>query len=322
MNNNFKLPSRFNYYWNYSKGIFRAFKRKLVGRNRYSLTKYNGKKILELQAANDYIRECIESNKPFMAGRFGDGELRSVVCYLNRRMGISKSYPDYLRIAITRNAGLFPGTDEAIDQFAEMMLSSCQSVDILAVWFNLMEDYIYHQFGPKNQNCIYLKSLEPFWFENPWSSALKGKKVLVIHPFEETIKEQYDKRKLLFNDSKVLPEFELITLKAVQSIGGKSDVFSTWFEALDWMYNEAMKIDFDIALIGCGAYGFPLAAKIKESGKSAIHMGGVTQMLFGIKGGRWDNRPDYVALYNEHWCRPSEKERPNAASQVEGACYW
>ena len=126
----------------------------------------------------------------------------------------------------------------------------------------------------------------------------------------------------MFENTKVLPEFELLTLKAVQSIGGKSDGFSTWFEALNWMYNQAMAMDFDIALIGCGAYGFPLAAKIKESGKSAIHMGGVTQMLFGIKGGRWDKSPDYVALYNEHWCRPSELEKPKVASQVEDACYW
>ena len=45
-----------------------------------------------------------------------------------------------------------------------------------------------------------------------------------------------------------------------------------------------MKFDFDVALIGCGAYGFPLAAKLKTAGKQAIHLGGVLQALFGIKG--------------------------------------
>lgn len=316
------MPLRKDYQLNYTKGLFRAAIRKLIGRDRYALKKYNGKPILSLQNANDYMRISIENNEPFMAGRFGDGELRSVVCYLNRKMGLSKAYPDYIRTAITRNAGLFPGTDDAIDRFAEIMLNSCCSVDVLAVWFNLMEDYIYSHFGPQNQTCVYLKSLEPFWFDNPWSGALKGKRVLVIHPFEETIKAQYSKREFLFENPGVLPEFELITLKAIQSIGGESDRFSTWFDALDWMYNQTMSMDFDISLIGCGAYGFPLAAKIKESGKIAIHMGGVTQILFGIKGGRWDNRPDYVALYNEHWCRPSETEKPKAASNVENACYW
>lgn len=317
-----KMPSHPNYYWNFAKGIFRAGIRKAVGRDKFTLDKYNDEAILNLQDANDYIRLSLESNKPFMTGRFGDSELRSVVCYLNRRMGLSKSYPDYARIAITRNAGFFPGTDDMIDKFAELMLNSCFYVDILAVWFNLMEDYVYNQFGPVKQTCVYLKSLEPFWFHNPWSGALKGKRVLIIHPFEETIKAQYRKREALFNNPDVLPEFELLTLKAVQTIGGESDQFATWFDALDQMYNQAMLMDFDVALIGCGAYGLPLAAKIKAAGRSAIHMGGVTQMLFGIKGGRWDSRPDYVALYNEHWCRPSVTEKPKVASQVENACYW
>lgn len=40
--------------------------------------------------------------------------------------------------------------------------------------------------------------------------------------------------------------------------------FSTWFDALDYMCGECEKIDFDIALLGCGAYGYPLAAHIKK----------------------------------------------------------
>lgn len=316
------LSLRKDYYWNYFKGLVRATIRKTVGRGKFCLKKYNGNRIIGLQEANNLIKTNIENGEPFMAGRFGDSELRSVVCYLNRQLGLSKTYPDYLRIAITRNAGLFPETDAVIDQFAETILRSCNSVDILAVWFNLMEDYVYKHFGPEKQSCIYLKSLEPFWFENPWSSALKGKKVLVIHPFEETIRSQYKRRELLFENPNILPEFDLFTVKAVQSIGGSSDSFATWFDALDWMYNQAMSIDFDIALIGCGAYGFPLAARIKDSGRSVIHMGGVTQMLFGIKGRRWDQRIDYANLYNEYWCRPSEAEKPKDASLVEEACYW
>ena len=85
---------------------------------------------------------------------------------------------------------------------------------------------------------------------------------------------------------------------------------------------RGVKIDFDVALIGCGAYGFPLAAKLKQAGKVTILMGGVTQMLFGIKGSRWDTHPVASKLYNEHWVRPKPKERPVNADTVEGACYW
>lgn len=321
-NSNLKMPSHLDYYINLLKGLHRAIIRKIVGRDKYSTNRYNNSPIKSLEEANNILLSAIKSDAPFMAGRFGDGELRSVVCYLSKKMGLRKSYPEYLKIAITRNAGLFPNSEETIDRFAELMLESCSYVDVLAVWFNLLEDYVYCRFGPEQQTCIHLKSLEPFWFETPWTSALEGKKVLVIHPFDETIRQQYQKREKLFINPSILPDFELLTLKAVQSIGGGTDQFSTWFDALDWMYDQAMSMDFDVALIGCGAYGFPLASRIKKSGKIAIHMGGVTQILFGIKGARWDNRPDYAALYNEHWCRPSELEKPKVASSVEGGCYW
>jgi len=127
----------------------------------------------------------------------------------------------------------------------------------------------------------------------------------------------------LFNNNDILPEFTLLTLKAVQTVAGQRDErFETWFDALEFMFNEAMKKDFDIAILGCGAYGFPLAAKLKLAGKQAIHLGGATQLLFGIEGNRWDDHPVISKLYNEYWVRPIESEKPKNANSVEGACYW
>ena len=169
-----------------------------------------------------------------------------------------------------------------------------------------------------------LTALEPWYVEHPWTGGLSGKKVLVIHPFRETILRQYEKREMLFDSPETLPEFaDLQVVQAVQTIAGNTDGrFRDWFEALDWMYTEAVKIDFDTAIIGSGAYGFPLAAKLKAAGKQAFHMGGATQLLFGIKGSRWDNHPVIGRLYNEHWVRPAESERPRSANIVEGGCYW
>ena len=81
---------------------------------------------------------------------------------------------------------------------------------------------------------------------------------------------------------------------------------------------EIDKADFDVALIGCGAYGFPLAAHCKRIGKQGIHIGGSLQLYFGIKGKRWDNH----GLYNEFWVSPDESEQPKNLSRVEGGCYW
>ncbi|MGG6498696.1 UNVERIFIED_CONTAM: hypothetical protein NY603_37795, partial [Bacteroidetes bacterium 56_B9] len=80
---------------------------------------------------------------------------------------------------------------------------------------------------------------------------------------------------------KILPAFDLQTIKAVQTIGNYIDSrFNTWFDALEFMKNEIDKREYDICLLGCGAYGLPLAAHIKRTGKKAIHMGGSLQLLF------------------------------------------
>ena len=68
--------------------------------------------------------------------------------------------------------------------------------------------------------------------------------------------------------------------------GGQCSQFNTWFDALDYMKSEIDKYDYDVCLIGCGAYGFPLATHVKHNGKQAIHLGGTLQLLFGIKGNR------------------------------------
>jgi hypothetical protein len=188
-----------------------------------------------------------------------------------------------------------------------------------------MEDFIIEEFVP-NADLTFLYRLEPWLTKGrPWSAALKGKKVLVIHPFENTIREQYKKRENIFPGTEILPEFELKTLKAVQTLCGEKDErFETWFDALDYMEREALKIDFDIAIIGCGAYGMPLAARLKKAGKQAIHLGGATQLLFGIKGKRWEeNYPTSIAKrFNEAWVRASADETPQAARTVEKGCYW
>jgi hypothetical protein len=88
------------------------------------------------------------------------------------------------------------------------------------------------------------------------------------------------------------------------------------------MYDEAMSKDIDIALIGCGAYGFPLATRLKKAGKQAVHIGGSLQILFGIKGKRWDDHEIIGKLYNDAWVRPGDNEKVNGSSVVENSCYW
>jgi hypothetical protein len=90
------------------------------------------------------------------------------------------------------------------------------------------------------------------------------------------------------------------------------------------MKSEIDKTEYDICIIGCGAYGLPLAAHVKRMGKKSIHLGGVTQLLFGIKGKRWEEYIvwPYMNLFNEHWIRPGERSSVKNGNSVEGGCYW
>lgn len=289
---------------------------------------YAHKKVMSKKRTNDYIAEKIQKGEPFFAGRFGNTELSIVTSVLkNRIVGRSPENDARLEEWFTRSrelSGIFPCDLSIAEPFSDVILDAAGELDLLAMWHLHMEDFVIEEYVSQAK-LTYLLRLEPWLSKNPWSAALKGKKVLIIHPFEETILAQYQKRELLFPGTEVLPDFELNTLKAVQTVAGVEDSrFKDWFEALEYMYEEALKKDFDIAIIGCGAYGMPLGAKLKRAGKQAIHLGGATQLMFGIKGRRWEkNYPSKIAdCFNEAWVYPSESEKPKNAAVVENACYW
>ena len=152
---------------------------------------------------------------------------------------------------------------------------------------------------------------------------MKGKTVLIVNPFSKTIEEQYKTaRDKHFPNPLVLPDFNLKTYKCVQSIAGSKTQFASWVEAYEHMCDELSKIEFDIAIVGAGAYGLPLCAHIKSIGKKAIHMAGAIQILFGIKGLRWKEHEIISKFYNEYWTTVPEEDTPTNYRQIEGGCYW
>ncbi|QNU23476.1 hypothetical protein [Geobacillus zalihae] len=300
--------------------VLRNFKNTVVNRYRKFKSNY-GKKILDNIEGNQLIGELIASNNPLMIARLGATELACVVEYLEKREK-GKKWSDSIKKRMSTLSGFFPATDDMLDRFSVEFLEHVSNVDVMGIWYNPKEDKICRNYCP-NASYVALKALEPYYVSDPWSQYLANRKVLVIHPYDETITSQFiNKRKLLFNNEKVLPPFELSTIKAVQSIANNKTPFKNWFEALEYMCDEITKKDFDIAIIGAGAYGLPLASFVKNMGKQAVHMGGATQILFGIKGKRWDSHEFISKLYNEHWVRPSIKDIPKNYKDVEGGCYW
>jgi len=319
--------------------------RRLFGKTRYNeLHKEYFKGLSwDPQETADRIKKLLNADAPCTIARYGATELSCITNCMSikhHRHELMK----YLRGEITEWwwnesimqqmqewSGFFPPTKENLMRFTDLMMEDTRMLDVLVSWQHgeiEVKDYF-----PKDIERIKLILFDPFWAENPWTEVLEEKKVLVVHPFAKQIERIYkSKREKLFKNPKILPEFDLKVIPAVQSLGGDCNNFTTWFEAFDWMKAEMDKVDYDIALIGCGAYGFPLAAHAKRTGHKGVHMAGSLQLLFGIKGKRWED-PNYGAttlhrkgaypeLFNEYWEYPDDIFKPKNADKVEGSCYW
>lgn len=220
---------------------------------------------------------------------------------------------------------MFPKTEKARIEFINQITHDLKDIDALAWWSMFNMDFEARFIKKYSPSCelIDLQSLEPFYFGAPWTEHLANKKVLVISPFTETIQKQYEIKNKLWKDPRILPDFELITIKHQHSPGiDKSSKYNSWVEMISDLKEQINKIDYDIMLIGSGASALPLIAHAKRTGKKAIHLGGPLQLLFGIKGGRWDNGDIGKVFYNEHWTRPSLNETPEKFKNIEGGCYW
>ena len=246
----------------------------------------------EWESTNNLLAQLLGSDKPCFVGRMGTVELAIVCNYLS--VYSSKSYLkrciDYVTdntrmpfwetgkpfYELQNNAGFFfsSNTDNAIkevERFAELYLREIPNMDVCGQ-FSDSERYL-----PFSDSCkmVQLESLYPFFSLHPWTKVLEGKKVLVVHPFKDTILSQYARRRKLFANPDVLPDFDLDVVQAVQTMAGERSRFASWFDALDYMKDEIARRDFDVLIVGCGAYGLPLASFGKSLKKKALHLGGV-----------------------------------------------
>jgi hypothetical protein len=266
------------------------------------------------ELGNKILREKIDSLEPFIATKMGGVEQNIIDCKFRNDF-------NPIRMMAQNNAGISPPDDFTLNYFYDLYTKSLSNSDMIGLMGLPNEKTIIEKFS-KDSIVSELRYLEPFYFEDPWSQSLKNKKVLVIHPFENSIINQYKKRDKLFLNTEILPDFELLTIKSEQTNGGGRRGSKNFIESLEVMMKKIDSYNFDISLVGCGAYGLILSNYIKEKKKQVVHIGGGLQILFGIKGKRWDSHPEISKLYNQDWIRPSEDEKTLNINLVEGGTYW
>ena len=278
------------------------------------------------ETASDLIKNALLKEEPCMIARLGFAELHAALNYIDRNN--YKKVSDILKYVLGKKAflywssqlgGYFPEDIRKVENYIQLLIDDMQFVDILGSW---MREELFFQKELLRATKVRLPDLEPYYHKNPWSIVLKNKKVLIIHPFEESIKSQYAKRDFLFINKNILPNFELLTINTNYTSWKNKSIHTDWFEVYEPIKEKINRIDFDIAIIGCGPYGFNLAAHIKRIGKKAVHLGGATQLLFGIKGRRWETHPVISKLFNEYWVYPQASEVPLNYKSMDNGCYW
>ena len=150
---------------------------------------------------NHMIFNLIKSDKPFMVGRFGWTEIDTLIHYENflkmnsleklHEWSLTLRYPfskNCILNDIHRQSGFYPVSKENIGLFREEMISSMKSLDLLASW--VKGECRYQRFMQDTKVCK-LDFIEPYLSKNPWSEALEGLKVLIVHPFTDSIYNQY-----------------------------------------------------------------------------------------------------------------------------------
>ena len=287
------------------------------------------KSLPNLKTSQRIIKNNIVNKSSFASIRFGLYEYMLCYQYLEKKCGIRKKYSDFIRYHISMDAGIFNCDDNSLDKYSNYVISNLDIVDVISYWRDIPNNSVFRHFYNPNMQQINVDYLYPYPFlhkgELPnWQLLLRDKNVLVVSAFSKTIKQQYEKRNILWNNSDhILPSFNLITYEAIRTNAGQTDPrFKSWEEALNYMEEDILQYDFDIALISCGAYGMPLAMKLKKKECKAIQWGGCFQLWFGILGGRWNKDSRILKYVNSAWTYPLKEETPPLANLINNSCYW
>ena len=278
------------------------------------------------------VAEQMLAPEPAAIGKLGTIELQ-LAYYRFKTKKTSQPFPEQMLVPLTRNAGMFPPTPEVAIKMADELLKSLLHMTTLSPWWSVPETLELYSVLARQAAYVSLQNLECFLTEDPalrWTAHLKpGTKILVISPFSKTIQQQIPKLPQIW-PKLWAPDLVFKTITCPLSYGVQGPETQhfmrvKWTDSiglLEDLKTQMDNTDYDVVLVGAGIYSLPLVAHAKQRGKKGIHLGGSTQLFFGIRGSRWDSMKEFQGFFNEFWVRPAVEERPANFQMVERGCYW
>jgi hypothetical protein len=285
------------------------------------------------------VKESVEQNKGFAMGKLGFSE-QFLLGYLPFKATNSsnvqlKAYEAMLRFHSEIQFGVFPTHATFLLEFAQFYTKHIQQIDILGLFQADQEEKIIKE---NELNALFIpyqltepdRSI-PLSESNCYLRFFEGKKILFISPFADLLKSRANKdtfesvwsniHKSWFGPSEI-SSYE-IPYSYVNSIQTHNK-YTNSIKLFDSICANLETMNFDIAFIGAGALGLPIASYLKSKGKIAISLGGHLQVLFGIGGGRWSKDEFWTTNYiNEHWIEMPKKYHPeNKSILTDNGAYW
>jgi hypothetical protein len=277
---------------------------------------------LTQDAFNDTLAQRIREQQPSCICRIGSVELSALRHYILKPDAFWDAKGQTYMHTLFTNAGVYPNNAESYLSFCRVYIDSLQDADVTGIWYNPGEHRVLKQYA-KASSYTQLTHLEPYYTPNPWTIRTAGLRVLVVTPFAKTAEQQCAHlTKIWPQYNGLFPEASFTFIKAPAHASMVEPEHDTWCDALDALKGKIDQVEYDVLIVGAGAWGLPLAVHAKRRGKIGYHLGGATQLLFGIQGRRWDNHPLISKLYNAHWIRPLSEEIPEKCKLVEEGCYW
>ena len=283
----------------------------------------------------DYVSDKLSRNEPFVIPRIENNF--AVFARLKQQSG-KTDFDGYFQStggAMKNNAGILLTTIQSIMKYSDLYLKAFDNCDLYSGWEiqgevykHIAQSQEFIRGNYPNKKIVWAFALDIFHYiydPKAWTKSLRGKRILIVSSFEESIKERVPKRSQLFDGVDLFPECTFVYIRPPQTQAGEpSREFDVELEDFQRRL-DVLKDSYDVALVSCGGYGNLVCNYIFEKHrKSAVYVGGVLQMYFGVLGNRWlKERPDVVRLFlNEHWARPKTTERPRNSDSIEGGCYW
>jgi hypothetical protein len=289
---------------------------------------------------NTLLRNYIESkiqnnnNTPFIIPRIAGIENNIAIVVSTVRPSNYSAINEYCQTLLpqmNRNAGVHFRDFSSIVEYSKLYLDAFASSEMYCTWelhglvYHPSHDELSRKFPTKRHVWASTLDIFHYIYSNPWTHSLRGKRILIVSSLISSMQDQLPHLREIYGGVDLFPDCTFCFIKPPMTQADEvSDDFqqelSVFYQNLD-----KEKDNYDIALVSSGGNGNIICNYIyKNHQKSAIYVGGVLQMYFGILGNRWiRDRPDVLKLFhNSFWTKPKEIERPKGFYKIEDSCYW